>query len=775
MRHRMSTAALAVCTLLSAGVGLLPLVGSAADFFVSTAGSDENGGTAKAPFASLERAQQAVRTARQAHPDESVTVRIAPGSYPRTRNFLLTAADSGAPGRPVTYRAGDGGKVLLTGGRSVSGFVPVTDDKILARLDTGARGKVFQVNLHQLGITDYGNYADKNWYESTGSRIALYFEGQPMPNARWPNAAWAWIERMAGAPTQNLVDGQKPWRGGAFYAPQAAAARKDRLALWQSEPHLMANGFWFYDWAHQCMAVDSVDADTGLLTLRNPEKHSHGYRSRQRFYIYNALCELDAPGEWYIDSQAGLLYFYPPAPLTGAHQVELAMLATPLVSMENAAHIVLRGLTLELGRTDAIAISGGADNQLIGCTVRNMGRDAVHVQGGQAHGVVGCDIYNIGETGIILSGGEAATLTPAGHFALNNDIRHYATAKLTYRPGIKLMGVGNRAAHNLIHDAPHFGIHFLGNDHLIEFNEIHSVNLESADTGAIYAGRHWTSRGNLIRHNYLHDMEAEQVSGIYLDDMFSSAEVVGNVFYKLSTAVLVGGGHDNHILNNLFVEATPSILVDARGKWPANKVHIDEWLSEFKTKGTISGVAIDKPPYKDRYPTLASITQGHFDEPEGTVIAGNISWGGSWLEINKAVPAACVTLKDNLTGVDPLFVKEGRRIFQLQKDSPALKLGFQQIPFEAIGLVNDGSRASWPVANEVIQNKNVFGNKPALPQPFFTVPRLDGQLAPVGAAIDLAWTAASAPMLLEQNSGRAKTQPASRAWLCYDGIIELSP
>ena len=38
-----------------------------------------------------------------------------------------------------------------------------------------------------------------------------------------------------------------------------------------------------------------------------------GIRADQRFYAYNLLEELDAPGEWYLDRQKGLLYFYPPS------------------------------------------------------------------------------------------------------------------------------------------------------------------------------------------------------------------------------------------------------------------------------------------------------------------------------------------------------------------------------------------------------------------------------------------------------------------------------
>ena len=51
---------------------------------------------------------------------------------------------------------------------------------------------------------------------------------------------------------------------------------------------------------------------------------------------------------------------------------------------------------------------------------------------------------------------------------------------------LDLDGVGNRVAHNLIHHAPHQAIGFGGNDHVIEFNEIHNVCYESNDAGAIY-------------------------------------------------------------------------------------------------------------------------------------------------------------------------------------------------------------------------------------------------------------------------------------------------
>ncbi len=46
---------------------------------------------------------------------------------------------------------------------------------------------------------------------------------------------------------------------------------------------------------------------------------------------------------------------------------------------------------------------------------------------------------------------------------------------------------------------------------------------------------------------------------------------------------------------------------------------------------------------------------------------------------------------------DPLFVDAARGDFTLKPDSPALKLGFEPIPFKEIGPYRDDARATWPI------------------------------------------------------------------------------
>jgi len=195
--------------------------------------------------------------------------------------------------------------------------------------------------------------------------------------------------------------------------------------------------------------------------------------------------------------------------------------------------------------------------------------------------------------------------------------------------------VGLRAAHNLIHNAPHQAIAFSGNDHEIEFNEIYSVCLQSNDAGAIYAGRDWTQRGTIIRHNYLHHVSGYQdrgAKGVYLDDMYCGTEISGNVFHKVANAVHIGGGRDNVVENNIFVDCAQAVHVDARALAQA-RGHADRWIEEARTKGTLSGIRYKEPPYAERWPSLVAILDEEPKAPKGNVIHHNIFFGGAWDDV----------------------------------------------------------------------------------------------------------------------------------------------
>ena len=116
------------------------------DFFVAPTGSDANSGTKSKPFATLERARDAVRTrkASQSAFREHVTIWLHGGDYFRTNSLELTAADSGAAKAQITWRAYEDERVRILGGRTLTGFTRVTDPAILARFYEQARGHIVQ-------------------------------------------------------------------------------------------------------------------------------------------------------------------------------------------------------------------------------------------------------------------------------------------------------------------------------------------------------------------------------------------------------------------------------------------------------------------------------------------------------------------------------------------------------------------------------------------------------------------------------------------------------
>lgn len=686
-------------------VGLLAFATTAWDasgsfnLHVAPRGDDAHPGTDAWPFATIERARDEVRAMKAAGrmPPGGVTITLHAGTYELARTLALTAGDAGTEAAPIVYRAAPGeeaaGRVRLSGGRRLTGWKAVTDPAVLARLDPAARGHVVQADLKALGITDYGQIGG-GFNLPGGPGLELFLRDRPMTISRYPNEGFITITDVLGSTAIDRPRAKACIEGDFTYDG-------DRPARWKDEKEPWALGYWLHDWAEQRQRIASIDPAAHRMTLAKPDHH-YGYCKGGWFYGFNLLCEIDLPGEWYLDREAGSIYFWPPSGEDGQEQpvkdgeATVSILDT-LVALSGAAHVTFRGLTFEAARGTAVRIEGALGNRIEGCTLRNIGSWAVSVSGRES-GVFDCEITGTGDGGISLSGGDRATLRPAHLAAEGNHIHHWSRWNRMNRQGIALSGVGNRAAGNLLHDSPHTAIIFSGNDHTIELNEIHRVCTESNDAGAIYAGRDWTMRGTVIRHNYLHHLSGfsggreKGCIGIYLDDMFSGTTITGNIFFNVTMAAYIGGGMDNRIERNLFIECKPAVHVDARGlgwasKWPA------DWLLEVKDKGTLSGVKFDQPPYSQRYPELATLLSRTPPPPAptGNIIARNLQFGGRWDDIEK--PAApFVTLEGNLLGVDPLFVdgaaaKVGASAdaFRLHDDSPVYKAGFPRIPTERIG------------------------------------------------------------------------------------------
>ncbi len=259
-----------------------------------------------------------------------------------------------------------------------------------------------------------------------------------MTLARWPNEGFTQIVDLLG-PTPVDIRGTKGCREGIF------TYEGDRPKRWIGAKDIMLHGYWFWDWADQRLKVESIDTEKRVITLEPEPQHAYGFRKGQWYYAYNLLAELDQPGEWYLDRQTSILYFWPPGPIeTGKPMISLL---PNLVVMNDVSFVTLRNMTLETCRGTAVTIAGGVSNRVAACVIRNTGGWAVSLSGKHS-GVIGCDLYNLAEGGVSMSGGDRRTLTPAGLYVDNCHLHRFGRWNPICKPGVQVDGVGNRVTHN---------------------------------------------------------------------------------------------------------------------------------------------------------------------------------------------------------------------------------------------------------------------------------------------------------------------------------------
>jgi hypothetical protein len=560
---------------------------------------EPNAGRTDGPFATLARARDAVRQARaEGGLTGEATVEVREGAYCLPETLRLGPEDSG-----TTFRAYPGEHPTLIGGRAVSGFV-------------AHEGPVLKADVNAQGL------AGANFRQ-------LIYRGERQPLARYPNydpenpygGGWAYADGQI-IPMYQEVEGES--RRTLQY--KAEDARE-----WAHPEEGEVFTFPRYNWWNNLVPVASIDRDARLITLTGD--CSYPIRPGDRYYVQGLLEELDAPGEWYLDRRTGTLYFQPPGPTDGEVVAYVPTMRTLVEIGPGTQRVTLQGFTLECCEGTAVTLRETEDCLIAGNTIRNVGDyhgSGVSVDGGRRNGVVGNDIHHVGHSGVSLSGGDRIALSSAENYADNNYIHHVG---VYYKQGVgvALTGCGNRASHNLIHDGPRFGILFSGNNLVIEYNHIRHVNLETADTGAVYTGgRDWLgSRGTVIRHNYFHDIigfgneNGRWVSphycwGVYLDDNTGGVDVIGNIVARCVRGLVhLHNGRDNLIENNILIDGTLQ-QVEYNG-WTRDHPY---WSSHLPTMIEGWESVKDQPAWKqmrnmDLDPREAVL-------PNGMIMTGNV-------------------------------------------------------------------------------------------------------------------------------------------------------
>jgi len=654
-------------------------------YYVAKDGNDHNPGTIKAPFATLTKARDHLRTLKKAGKlkNKRVTIFIRAGFYQISETFELNEKDSGTTNGRIIYTAYPDEKVIFSGGPIIDPkhIEQVSDaDYISALKKKGVQSKVKQVSLKEMGITSYGHF------KATGFRrpyvnapLEVFIDNKPLFPARWPNIERSYTESVLRKCTMPQKEGD-PGVGAVI---KLMDTLPDSLKHITEKDDVCIEGFPTFPWAADRLKVKSIDPKTEAIETVQPHMFGFGAGKNNSFYFLNVKEELDYPGEYFLNKNTGILYFYPPVELKPETKITVSLLDKPFIAMENASCVSIENITFENARGIGIYIEGGEKNLIRGCTIRNIGQVGVclgrgveddfmyqhphsMIEGyqkkfgktqkpvsrkigslyewiwpdttlnryaGKGHGIVDCDIYNTGMGGISLGGGDRKTLESAGNYVENCEIFNFNRIDCSYKAAVNVDGVGNIVRNNRIHESDHMMLYVHGNEHLLELNEAFHSSQNNHDNGLYYIGRDPSERGNVLKNNFLHhmasDISKESVTGVYMDDGSSANSIIGNVFHKMyykkdtnanSTIALAGGSY-NIIKNNVFLDINEAI--DYRTLFTNAPMTAENAAEELYRLKAVNYTA---SPWKEKYPDLLNLFNEDNLAGNGNVIENNIAF-----------------------------------------------------------------------------------------------------------------------------------------------------
>ncbi len=465
----------------------------------------------------------------------------------------------------------------------------------------------------------------------------LFIDGRPMQLSQYPRAgAFLPITGVEEPKTSEWGAPVGTLEGGFFY-------EDDRPLRWKNGQDIWVHGYWAYDWSPSREKIDLFDKRRGYIRTC-PPYGVFQYAAGQRFCFFNIREEVTQPGDYCIDFADGKLYFIPPEGCDPFRaELLLSTVQTPAFALENVHDVHIEGFSIEAFRACGITAAHCSDIRITGCTLKNIGNRAVTADDCTRLRIDRCTVHDTGDGGIALWCGSRETLTPGDCAVEDCEIFRVARWDRCYEPPIRLYGVGLAARRCHIHDCPHSAILYEGNDIEISGCELHDVVLETGDAGAIYAGRDYTMRGNVVEGNFLHHIGSRiglGAMGVYNDDCLSGTVMRGNVFYAVQRAVFLGGGVDFVIENNLFIDCHPAIEADGRGQneHPNWRRMVNVTMRDRFYNLCGKGISAAEPPYIEHYPALAKIDAAYrsgddVSIPPSACIRGNRFCGGETIRL----------------------------------------------------------------------------------------------------------------------------------------------
>jgi len=292
-------------------------------YYVSPSGSDTNPGTLEAPFLTIAKARDIVRTVN-GQMTEDIHVVLRGGTYRLTSPITFGTQDSGMNGHRISYQSYPGETAILSGAVPVTGFLPATGGVYKAPLARSTKLRNLYVNDRRATMT---------------SKVVASKGGYGTYSVTAGQASWAWV-------SGSNSDGAKY---SATDVP-SIATNKDDLEI--------INGT---TWNENIVCVRDVittpENDRALLfqqpygAIAQLPGWNAGFSVSGTHTVYNAFEFLKSPGQFYFDKTAGTLYYYPRSGEDMANADVQAPVAETLLQLagksttERIKNLTFQGLT----------------------------------------------------------------------------------------------------------------------------------------------------------------------------------------------------------------------------------------------------------------------------------------------------------------------------------------------------------------------------------------------------------------------------------------------
>jgi len=707
-----------------------------AAFYVSRSGHDSDPGTKSAPFATLARAQQALRSRKRTSSGPAV-VEVGQGTYALDRPLVFSSEDSGSEGSPVVFAASPGESVTISGSRTLDcRWKPDRDGILMCDLPAVKRGELrfsqLFVNGKRQTLARFPNRDDSKPGRS----------GYIQPAARIPDGR---SDPKPGENDDMTFSGGAP--RGIFFDPASFTAKR-----WARPEEAVIHIFQDWEWGNLQWRLKAIEYDgraiwfgeggfqMGAKWFDDPAKIDKD----SRFFIENVFEELDAPGEWYLDVQAGALYCKPePGVDMAAASVE-APLLQQLVRFAGTQeapvrHIAIEGFRLTqtastflepydvpslsdwaIHRGGTVFLEGTRDCAVRNCWFDAVGGNAVFINDYNRNATVtGCKFTETGDSAVCLVGTLGTTNGTRRAFpyecAVSNNLIHDCGIFGKQIAGVYISRAKRiTAAHNTIYNMPRAGI-CIGDGtwggHVIEFNHIYDTVRETGDHGPFNAWgreRFWSLTQShsdysvprsleagdvkidamepvILRNNFFEDQSGW---GLDMDDGASHYEIYNNISKGIS--IKLREGAYRNVYNNIWVESNVAPCFHV-----GNEDNHDRYFRNITVMARDDVYSIIAPPA--RGPWLEEIDNNCLFSKSGRFTARISQMRGEngpergsrrldfeeWRKLG---------FDRNSVFADPLFVDPANNDYRVRPGSPALRVGFINFEMGQWGITKEFPR-----------------------------------------------------------------------------------